>query len=442
MKYSDLKSFINLNTYIAKLGVFLVIVGILYAISLENYLLFRIVISLFNVIIAYMVFIVVWKSKTISENRYLTLIGVAFFFIAGLGFLRSFSYAEMDVFPEYGTNLSVQLWIVMRYLASISFIVAPLLLTGTSVYERKGKEVPKNDNFAQKVFLVYTIVTAVLLLSILKYRNFPDCYVEGSGLTEFKIFSEYIISFLFIGSLVLLYWKRDRFERHVYRLLVVAIIVSIFAELALIYHTNQEDFLNFIGQMFNALSLYFIYIAIVEIGFEEPCSLFFRELKLREEALRRETIFLRDDQGRIYSMLGVDECVSVKPEIEKLQDQRQQDKTRQCNLLTQYIHGIIYFRLNEKRVPVSMDGTVEEITAYSREDFVSGRVKWAEIVVPEDRPLFVENMKMLESNASSSLEMEYRIMRKDGEIRWVQEIIHFITWERGGSRIPRLLSLG
>ncbi|WP_269849599.1 MASE3 domain-containing protein [Methanosarcina horonobensis] len=69
-----------------KLGLFLVISGILYSISLENYLLFRIAVNLFNVIIAYMVFIIVWKSKTVSENRYLTFIGTALFFIACLGF--------------------------------------------------------------------------------------------------------------------------------------------------------------------------------------------------------------------------------------------------------------------------------------------------------------------------------------------------------------------
>jgi PAS domain S-box-containing protein len=432
MHYGDIKSFITVNIFTIKLGFFLLIAGILYAISLENYLLFRIIVNLFNVIIAYMVFIIVWKSKVISENRYLTFIGTALFFIAGLGFLRAFSYREMGVFPEYGTNLPVQLWIVMRYLGSISFFVAPLLLTQVSENQKKDEKTSENEQFAQKVFFIYAVITAIFLFSIFKYRNFPACYIEGYGLTDFKIFSDYIISFLFIGSLVLLYREKERFEGYVYRILTAAIILSIFAEFALIYYTNTEETLNFIGQILNALSFYLIYIAIVETGFEEPCSLFFRELKFREEALRKETIFLKDDQGRIYRMLGVEKCIP-EPAIEQLQDQSLQDKTKHYKSFVQDVHGFIYFQLNEKRIPVFMDGDVEEITAYNREDFISGKMKLAEIVIPKDRPLFIEAIKTVESNPNSSLELEYRIERKDAEIRWVREIMQLIPGKTGSS---------
>jgi PAS domain S-box len=433
MKYEETKRLTIFNIPLLKMGLFLVIVCVLYAISLENYLLFSIIINLFNVIIAYMVFIIVWKSKVISENRYLTFIGTVLFFIAGLGFLRSFSYKEIGVFPEYGTNLPVQLWIFMRYLESISFFVAPLLLTKVSGDKRKDEKSSGNDQFAQQVFFVYAVIMVVFLLSIFKYRNFPTCYIEGYGLTNFKIFSEYIISFLFIGSLVLLYQKKDRLEDHIYRILTAAIIVSIFAELALVYYTSTQEILNFIGQTFNALSFYLIYIAIVETGFEEPCSLLFRELKFREEVLRKETTFLKDDQGRIYRMLGVEKCI---PEdvIDKLQDQSLQDKTKYYKSLMQDIHGFIYFQLNEKRVPEFMDGDVEEITAYNREDFISGKMKLAEIIIPEDRSLFTEAIKTVESNPNSSLELEYRIERKDGETRWVREIIQLIPRKYGTSK--------
>ena len=415
-----------------KLGLFLIIAGLLYMISFENYLLFRIVINQFNVIIAYMVFIIVWKSKIVSENRHLTFIGTALFFVACLGFLRAFAYEEIGVFPGYGINLPVQLWIVLRYLLSISFFVAPLLLKKVSGNRKKDTKLTRNNQFAWEVFLIYAVTMTILLLSIFYYRNFPDCYIEGSGLTDFKIFSEYIITFLFIGSLVLLYQKKDRFEKHVFRMLTAAIAVSIFAELALIHYTNTEEPLNFIGNILNALSFYLIYIAIVETGFEEPCSLLFRELKFREEALKREATFLKDDQGRIYRMLGVEKRIPEnKPAIESLQDQKLQDKTRQCNSFMQDIHGLICFRLNEKYIPVFMDGAVEEITAYSREDFILGIVKWAEIVVPEDRPLFVENMRMMESNPNSPLELEYRIKKKNGEITWVREIMHVIPRKSG-----------
>lgn len=429
MEYGEIKNLTIFNPSIIKMVLFLVIACVLYAISLENYLLFRIIVNLFNVIIAYMVFIIVWKSKVISENRYLTFIGIALFFVAGLGFLRAFSYQQMGVFPEYGINLPVQLWIAMRYLGSISFFVAPLLLTYVPKNEKRDEKSSENGQFAQVVFLIYAIITAVLLLSIFQYRNFPACYVEGYGLTNFKIVSEYIISLLFIGSLALLHREKQRFEGYVYRMLVAAIIVSIFAEFALIYYTNTEELLNFIGLSLNALAFYFIYIAVVKTGLEEPYSLLFRELKSREEALRRETMFLKDDQGRIYRMLGVEECMSESmPVIKRPHNTAQYNPSLMKDTL-----GLIYFQLDEKRVPVSMEGAVKEITAYGREDFVSDKMRWADIVVPEDRKLFDEAINKVESNPDSSLELEYRIKRKDGEIRWMREVMQLIPGKSGAS---------
>ena len=44
---------------------------------------------------------------------------------------------------------------------------------------------------------------------------------------------------------------------------------------------------------------------MIRTGFDDPYTLLFRELKQSEEALRQEAIFLRDDKGRIYNILGV-----------------------------------------------------------------------------------------------------------------------------------------
>ena len=198
--------------------------------------------------------------------------------------------------------------------------MAPLLLTGFVEDENGYKKTNGNDRFARKVFLLYAIITTALLILIFHFGNFPDCYVKEVGLTPFKIFSEYIISFLFIGSLVLLYQKRDWFEKHVFRILTVAIVLSIFAEVALTHHTYTEEVFNLIGHTFNVLSFYLIYVAIVKTGFDEPCSLLFRELKLSEEAFRQQATYLRDDQGLIYRMLGVKGDVEgPNPDLEKLQ---------------------------------------------------------------------------------------------------------------------------
>jgi len=389
-------------------------------ISLSNYLLFRTLVELFSVYVAYVIFLIVWKSRNHLENQYLMFIGIAYFFIGSLDLLYTLSYEGMGVFPEFDSNIHAQFWIAARYMESISFLLAPLLLTGYGMgHLRKSDRYIGRARFAWEVFLAYAGITVVCLLSILVSRNFPAAYTEGSGFTFFKIASESVISFILFCSLMALYVKRDRFENHVFRLLAAAIILTVLGELSLWVYADAGGFFNLMGHFFKILSFYLIYKAIVETGFEDPFSLLFRELKHREEALRQETIFLKDDQGYLYKLLGLKEnpfegeaCVEKVPIDEK-----------DYHSFVQNIEGLLGFRLDENLEPVLMDGAVEEITGYSKEEFLSHRVKWVELVLPEYLPLFFDNMNKAVSNPDLSREFEYKIRRKDGETKWVREIL-------------------
>ena len=87
------------------------------------------------------------------------------------------------------------------------------------------------------------------------------------------------------------------------------------------------------------------------------------------------------------------------------------------------IKGLIGFRLDRNFSPLFIEGKIEEITGYSKEDLLSGKVRWEEIVVPEDLPIILENMQKLTSKPDLSAGIEYRIRRKDGEVKWVSEVL-------------------
>jgi PAS domain S-box-containing protein len=401
------------------------IIGVLYLISLVNYLFFHTLVELFSIFVAYVVFLIVWKSRGRLENRALTFIGAAYFFVASIDLMHTLAYKGMGVFPQFGSNLPTQLWIAARYMESLSLLVAPLLL----IDARKGSknihlEPVENSRFFWQVFSVYSVITSVCLLSIFIFRNFPDSYVEGAGLTPFKIMSEYVICVILFFSLVVLYKRKDLFEERVFRLLAASIVITIFEELAFTLYVDVYGFFNLLGHFFKIMAFYLIYKAIIETGFDDPYTLLFRELKQSEEALRREAIYLRDDQGRIYSILGV-----TRNEAECKPAGHEKDP----NQTAQNIHGFIGLNLDENFEPVSMDGTVEEVTGYSKDDFLSGKVKWIEIIVPEDQPLVSEKMKKSISNPDTSIELEYRIKNKNGEIKWVWEVLQKL---QAGSGMP------
>jgi PAS domain S-box-containing protein len=250
---------------------FLVLIG-LYLTSLYSFLLFHSLAEMFSIIIACGIFMIAWNSRRFLENHYLLFVGVAYLFVGGVDLLHTLSYQGMGVFPGYDANLPTQLWIDARYLQSISLLLAPFWI---------GRPLP-----IRFIFPAYAVLVTLLLLSIFPWPIFPDCFVEGRGLTPFKKISEYIISLILMGAILLLVKRRKEFDPNVYWLLIGSILTTIAAELAFTFYISVTGFFNLIGHFFKLVSFYLIYKALIETGLVRPYDLLFRDLKKSEEALR------------------------------------------------------------------------------------------------------------------------------------------------------------
>ncbi|RJR41917.1 MAG: hypothetical protein C4567_08135 [Deltaproteobacteria bacterium] len=247
---------------------------VLYLSSLYSFLLFHSIAEIFSIIIAGGVFALAWNSRRVIHNNYLLFLGIGLLFIAFLDLIHALAYKGMGVFPGYGANLPTQLWIAARYLQSLTFLAAPLLLHRRL---RPGL-----------VFLGYFLATVLLLLAIFQWRIFPDCFVEGQGLTAFKKNSEYLISLILLGAMGLLLQKKRDFDPSVLRLLVISILLTIGSELAFTFYISVYGFSNMVGHLFKIMAFYCIYKAIIETGLVQPFALLFRDLKLHKEELEKD----------------------------------------------------------------------------------------------------------------------------------------------------------
>jgi PAS domain S-box-containing protein len=261
----------------------LVLLG-LYLSSLYNYLLFHSLAELFSIVAACGIFMIAWNSRRFLDNNYLLFIGVAYLFVGGFDLIHTLAYKGMNIFQGYETNLPTQLWIVARYLEGISLFIAPFFL------KRKLK-----INF---VLLTFTVATSLLLISIFHWNIFPICFVEGVGLTPFKKISEYIISLILLGSIVLLLRNRREFDRSVLQWVVWSIILTIVSELTFTYYVHAYGLSNLIGHFCKIVSFYLIYKAIIETGLTRPYTLLFRNLKQSE-------VLLREEKNKIQNYLDI-----------------------------------------------------------------------------------------------------------------------------------------
>jgi signal transduction histidine kinase len=245
----------------------------LYLASLHDYLLFHSIAELFSTAVAYAIFAIAWNARRFYRNAFILVIGVASIFVGSLGLFHALAYKGMGVFPGDSANPATQFWIAARGLFALSLLTASLLLG------RKLK--------VMALFLSYTLITGLLLCSILVWRIFPICYIDGpgGGLTPIKIWLEYVICLVLLVGLFLLWKKRAEFDPDVFLFLVAAFILSIAAEIAFTCYASVYSRANMLGHIFIIASYYSLYKGIVQVALSRPYDLLFRELKQQHKAL-------------------------------------------------------------------------------------------------------------------------------------------------------------
>lgn len=244
----------------------------LYLASLYNYLLIHSLIEIITIAIGFALFILTWNARKFMGNDFLKIIGIGYAFIAFIDLLHTLAYKGMNVFPGFGANLPTQLWIAARYLQAVTLCIAPLYVECTV-----GKD---------RIFASYTAAVALLVLAVYT-GNFPDCFVDGKGLTVFKIGSEYVISALLLLALYLFYRERNHFTGTVFMLTASSIVCTVLSELSFTAYASVYGFANLAGHFCKLAAFYLIYRALLVTGFKEPFDLIFRELTQAKELLEK-----------------------------------------------------------------------------------------------------------------------------------------------------------
>ena len=263
------------NTIIKQLskGLLIIIPILILAtyISFKNYLLFHSSAEIFSIVIAFSAFIIAINSPKKSEKSFLLIVGIGFGAVAFFDTSHSFTYKGMTIFSGDTSNITIQFWIIARYIGSLSILIACFYFN-------------KKINLI-KVMLIYILISFVLFFSVI-YKIFPDCYIDGIGLTQFKIFSEYIIMVIFAITLYKLYQNNQYFMQKTYLLVSLAVFISICQEMMFTLYVNMYGIPNMLGHLFKIVAFYLIYKAMVQTIIKESFESIFLQLKNQNELLK------------------------------------------------------------------------------------------------------------------------------------------------------------
>ena len=250
----------------------------LYASNLYSYLLFHTLIEISCIFVTLSVFFLAWNSRRLLDNHAFLFLAISFLSSGALELFHTLAYKGFGIFPGYDANLPTQLWVAFRYVFSLSFLAAPVFSS------RKLN--------AAATLTAYAVITAVLFAAIFS-GNFPDCFIEGQGLTPFKIVSEYLIIAILLAAIGMLVRKRAHFDPRILRTLIGSIVSAIAAEAAFTQYLSVYGPANLVGHLFLFLSAFLIYNAVVVTGIKEPAALLFHNLELSREALKNSEERLR-----------------------------------------------------------------------------------------------------------------------------------------------------
>jgi len=401
---------------------------VLHLTSRYSYTLFHSLSEGFSICISIAIFLFAWNSRRFMDNNYFLFLGIASLFIGFIDGIHTLAYKGMGVFDGYGANLSTQLWILARYMHGISFLVAPVFL---------------RRSFRVSIVLsAYACVTAFSLLSIFSWGIFPVCYVDGAGLTTFKVVSEHVISLIFLASLGMILVYRQLFDAGVLRLIGASILFNIFSELAFTHYLGVYDFLNQVGHLFKIVAYYLLYRAVIFIGLRKPYTLLFRTLRQSREALEESNLMLGQrvtEQVREISlrMQAEHELQSHRDRLEELVNERTVELEEKNRRLAEEIAVRVeaegrlkksmaeiedlyhnapcgYHSLDEDGVYLRINDTELKWLGYAREEVV-GKLGFQDVLAPASRQTFRENFSRLRRHGWTS-DLECEMIRKDGTV--------------------------
>lgn len=81
--------------------------------------------------------------------------------------------------------------------------------------------------------------------------------------------------------------------------------------------------------------------------------------------------------------------------------------------------------------PIFIHGEIEELTGYTYQEFMEKKVKWHNLIHPDDMMSIISSSKRLQQYPGVQEIREFRLFKKQGQMVWIREYVHNIADESG-----------
>ncbi|HEX5371976.1 MAG TPA: MASE3 domain-containing protein [Aquabacterium sp.] len=235
--------------------------------------------ELLSMVVAGTALVVASTSVHFTRNHFVVLVSVAIGWCAGLDLLHTLTFQGMRLLPTDSANPATQFWVAARFMQAVALVLAPFMLT------RSIRMVWLHLGFGS---------WSVLCTALIAAQRFPQAYVDGQGLTPFKIYTEYLIIAL-LGLALWSFWRhRALMSKRLLLSMSVAVLAMMASELAFTVYVGVYAGANMAGHLLKIYAYWFVYVALVHDTLREPFSLLSRAASTYD-AVPDPTLIVRSD---------------------------------------------------------------------------------------------------------------------------------------------------
>ncbi|MGQ7958865.1 putative bifunctional diguanylate cyclase/phosphodiesterase [Pseudomonas sp. SP16.1] len=231
--------------------------------------------ELLAVVVAGLVFSVTWHSYRDGQAGNLTLLACGFLAVGLLDTAHLLSYHGMpDFITPSGAEKAIDFWLAARLLAA-------LCLLGVAM--RPWRPLRHAASRYGLLSASLALVALIVYLRLWQPALFPHTFIEGQGLTRVKIAAEWLVIALLVGAALAFYLRQRRGPFDAQGLLL-AVAISILAELCFTAYRNVHDIYQLLGHLYKVLAYLMVYRVVFVSSVQHPYQRLSQEIAERRAA--------------------------------------------------------------------------------------------------------------------------------------------------------------